>query len=157
MSRFDLEKYLKEKNKVNYILTKKDYVTGQTWCILRKQHVCLYFSILFLIGICLELYSLIVNKEVNNSYLISLFSIIFYVLTLQRTRKTAGILYETEPHEFTISYEKKGFTLTDIQTHQSMFYAWEMIKKVKKYKNIGIVYIVGNVYFFLPLHTENTT
>ena len=47
MREFNFKAYLEKKQKLDYVISKEEYVTGQTWCILKKQHVCLYFFALF--------------------------------------------------------------------------------------------------------------
>lgn len=43
MREFNFKAYLEKKQKLDYVISKEEYVNGQTWCILKKQHVCLYF------------------------------------------------------------------------------------------------------------------
>ncbi len=150
MQKFDLKEYLEKNKKLEYRINKKEYITGQTWCMLKKQHVCLYFMLLFFSGILLELYSWIEKGRLTNSYLISVFAVAMFLIIALRTKRTAGILYEKEPHSFSLVYEKKGFLLTNTETKESVFYGWNMIKREKQLKKLKIIYVARDVYFFVP-------
>ena len=154
MREFNFKAYLEKKQKLDYVISKEEYVTGQTWCILKKQHVCLYFFALFFAGILLELYDLAVKNSVTNVFLLSVFAVGMFILVVWKTRKTAGILYETEPRAFCITYEKKGFLLTNTDTAESVFYSWNMVLRQKRAGKVGIVFLSKNVYFFLPVESD---
>lgn len=151
MQKVDFKEYLKNNNKLDYIITEEEYITGQTWCMIKRQHVCLYFFLLFFSGIVLQLHDQIVNDRFSNSYIISLFAVVMLSVIILRIRKTARNLYKTEPHAFQIIYEKKGFTLTNMVTKESVFYGWDMIKREKDVKKLKIIYVAKYVYFFVPL------
>lgn len=151
MQKFNLKEYLKQNQKLNYVISKEEYVSGQTWCILKRQHVCLYFFVLFFAGILLELYGWAVEGRLTNGCFLSVFAVVILLITIWRAHKTAGILYETEPHAFCLTYEKKGFLLTNTETKESAFYGWNMIWREKRIKKVGIVFLTRDIYFFLPV------
>lgn len=153
MRKFNFKAYLEKKQKLDYVISKEEYVTGQTWCILKKQHVCLYFFALFFAGILLELYHLAGKNRVSNAFLLSVFAVAMFLLILWKIRRTAGIIYETEPHAFCVIYEKKGFLMTNTDTAESVFYGWNMVQGQKRIGKIGIVFLSQNVYFFLPVES----
>lgn len=151
MQKFNLKEYLKQNQKLNYVISKEEYVSGQTWCILKRQHVCLYFFVLFFAGILLELYGWAVEGRLTNGCFLSVFAVVILLITIWRAHKTAGTLYETEPHAFCLTYEKKGFLLTNTETKESVFYGWNMIWREKRIKKVGIVFLTRDIYFFLPV------
>lgn len=115
--------------------------------------VCIFFA-LFFAGILLELYDFAVKNSVTNVFLLSVFAVGIFLIVVWKTRKTAGILYETEPHAFCITYEKKGFLLTNKDTAESVFYGWNMVLRQKRAGKVGIVFLSQNVYFFLPVESD---
>lgn len=149
---------MKKSKIIAYKLSMEEYIDGQTWCIEKKYHMFFCYKILFLIGIMGELYSIAVEKEVSRIIIISIIAVLFYIINIRRIAKIASEIYITEPTEFSLIFENKGFTIRDISNELEMFYPRGSIKKIKKLKRVYVLFFSKNIYFFVPRKLiENNT
>lgn len=141
--------------KCNFMLSQGEYVKGQTWCFMKKRHVCFYVTILFCIGVIYEAKSILINKEVSPALMMSVLALVIYALTKFRVNQRFIAEYRNEHKNWEVIFENQRLLIKNDIMQEGIFFEYKMINKIYRKYGLYIIYLNKYQTFFIPCHAEN--